>query len=442
MGRMRKAAALGFFALAGAACVTVAPLAPGLHIESPTPAIAATISLDERLAVADAWSALRQGRVERARKILLALPEGDPFRSAGLGYASLILGDLPGAEAAFIQAATDFPDLPLAYLGLAQVYQASGQTDLAYKNFLELLKRDPESVWAREEADTIRRQKTVEYMTEAEGYASAGNKERGKEAYLKALEFSPKLQAAHLGIARLYVQEKNYPDALFHLQSAVQSDSKDALALSDYADALFLAGQLSKSLDAYTRLLELEPSNKTALARLGTIRTKLGAVELPSQYAAIPSLSSVTREDMAALIAVKFKDTLDAAPPRTPVIVDISTSWALREIVRVAGFEIMEVNSNRTFEPQKTLTRAGLADVLVRLVSALRRRGFRIVEQVPVDRVRISDVPADHFSFPSISRAIAFQLLDLGPDRAFHPDRAVPGTEAIKALDLLAGLIK
>ena len=442
MRAMKKAAILGFVVLAGAACVSVTPLSPGLHIESPTPSISATISLDERIAVADAWNLLRQGKVDRARKILLSLPAEDPFRAAGLGYAALILNDLPAAEAAFIEAATDFPDLPLAYMGLAQVYQASGQTDLAYRNFLEVLKREPENARAREGAEAIAQQKTREYMTEAEGYASIGNRERGREAYLKALEFSPRLQGAHLGIARIYVQEKNYPDALFHLQSAVQNDPKDALALADYADVLFQAGQLSKSLDAYTRLLELQPANKAAQARLGTIRTKLGTVELPSQYGAIPSLSAVTREDMAALIAVKFKDPLEAAPPRTPVIVDISTSWALREIVKVAGYDIMEVNSNRTFEPQKMLSRADLADVLVRLVSALRKRGFRIVEQIPVDRVRIADVPPDHFRFPAVSRAIAFQLLDLGPDRTFQPDRAVPGAEAIKALDLLEGLIK
>jgi tetratricopeptide (TPR) repeat protein len=442
MRAMKKAAILAFVALAGAACVSVMPLPPGLYIESPTSSIPATISLDERIAVADAWNLLRQGRVDKAIKILLALPAEDPFRTAGLGYAALIVNDLPAAEAAFIEAAAAFPDLPLAYMGLAQVYQTSGQTDLAYKNFLEVLKRDPENARAREDVEVIRLQKTREYMTEAESYASIGNRERGKEAYLKALEFSPKLQGAHLGIARLYIQEKNYPNALFHLQSAAQSDPKDALALADYADVLFMSGQMSKSLDAYTRLLELEPANKAAQDRLATIRGKLGAVELPSQYGAIPSLSAVTREDMAALIAVKFKDPFDAAPPRTSVIVDISTSWALREIVKVAGYEIMEVNSNRTFEPRKMMSRADLADVLVRLVSALRKRGFRIVEQIPVDRVRIEDVPSDHFSFPAVSRAIAFQLLDLGPDRAFRPDRAVTGAEAIKALDLLAGLIK
>jgi tetratricopeptide (TPR) repeat protein len=439
---MKKPAILGIVFLAGAACVSVTPLSPTMYIESPTPAVSAELSLDERIAVEDAWTYLRQGRIDKARKVLLELPAGDPFRSAGLGYAAFIASNLSEAETEFISAATDFPDLPLAYMGLAQVYQASGKPDLAYRNFLEVLKRDPENARAKSEVEAIRLQKTQEYMTEAESYASLGNLERGKEAYLKALEFSPKLQGAHLGLARLYLQEKSYPNALFHLRTANLNDPKDTLVLAEYADALYLSGQMSKSLDEYTRLLDLDSANTAARARAEAIRDKLGAYELPSQYGAIAALPAVTREDVAALISVKFKEPFDAAPPRTPVIVDITTSWAIRDIVKVAGYDIMEVNSNRTFEPQKPVSRAGLADILVRLVSALRNKGFRIVEQIPVDRVRIADVPAGHFSFPAVSQAVALQLLDLGPDRTFGPDRSVPGSEAVKAFDLLAGLIK
>ena len=439
---MKKAAVLGIVVLAGASCVTLTPLPPTLYIENPTPSISADLSLDERIAVEDAWKALRQGRLDRARDILLALPAEDPFRAAGLGYADFIANNLASAEGNFLEAAANFPDLPLAYMGLAQVYQATGQTDLAYTNFLEVLKREPENVRARSEVEAIRLAKTREYVTEAESYASIGNVSRGKEAYLKALEFSPKLQEAHLGIARLYLKEKDYPNALFHLQTASQNDPKDAAVLAEYADALYQSGQMSRSLDEYSRLLEIDSANMAARTRAEEIRNKLGAVELPSQYTAIPALSAVTREDMAALIAVKFKEPFEAAPPRTPVIVDIATSWALRDIVKVASYGIMEVNSNRTFEPRKMVSRADLAGTLVRLVSALRKRGFRIVEQIPVDRIRIADVPRDHFSFPSVSQAIALQLLDLGPDRTFTPDRPVPGSEAVKALDLLAGLIK
>ena len=442
MGTMNKAVGAAIIIVAAAACLTAPPPPPSFDIEGPPPSFSAGLSLDERIAVEDAWKLLRQGRADKAQQAFLRLPAENPFRAAGLGYAALVANNLSAAEENFRAAASDFPDLPLAYMGLAQVYQASGQPDLAYKNFLEVLKRDPESARARSEVEAIRVQKTQEYMAEAASSTSLGNADKAKEAYLKALEFSPKLQEAHLGIARFYLQEKSYQNALFHLQTAQQNDAANLSILRDYADALFQAGQLSRSLDAYTRLLEEDPKNATALARAEAIRNKLGVFELPSQYGAIASLSALAREDLAALIAVKFKEALDAVPPRTPVIVDISASWALRDIVRVVGYDIMDVNSNRTFEPRRTVTRAALAEVLVGLVTALRKRGYRVVEIIPVARIRIADVPPDHFSFPAVSRTIAFQLMGLGPDRTFRPEAVVGGAEAIRALDLLAGLIK
>jgi tetratricopeptide (TPR) repeat protein len=427
---------------ASAACMSVVPLPVNLYIESPTPLYSAGLSLDERIAVEDAWRYLREGRISRAEKILIDLPAKNPFRIAGFGYAAYILNDLSTAQAYFVQAIETFPDLPVAYMGLAQVYQAAGESDLAYRNYLEALKRDPDNPKARAEVDAVRAQKTQELMAEAQSATALGDVAKGKEAYLKALAFSPKLPEAHLGVARLYLKEKDFENALFHLRTASQNDPNNPAILAELADGLFQAGRLSLSLDEYTRVLELDPNNRAAQARVEAIRLKLGVLDLPSQFNAIPTLTAVTREDLAALIAVKFREPLEPSPSRTPVIVDISTSWALREIVKVASYDIMMVNSNRTFEPRRMVTRADMAETLVRLVSVLRKRGFRIVEQVPVERIRIADVPPDNFSFPAISEAIALQLLDLAPDRTFKPESPVSGSEAIGALDLIAGLIK
>jgi tetratricopeptide (TPR) repeat protein len=439
---VKKIGAVGFLVIGWTACATVAPPPPSTYIESPTPSYSAELSLDERLAVEEAWTYLREDKSAKAEKVLLKLGPTNSFYSAGMGYAALLAGNLQAAEQHFLRSVRDYPDLPLGHQGLGQVYKKTGLLESAYNEYLEVLKRDPENSWARKESEAIGRMKTEALTAEAKNFAALGNLTKSKEAYLRALEYSPRLQEAHLALARIYIKEKNYQNALFHLKTANANESKNKDILQDYADALYQAGQMSKSLDAYARLLELDPQNKAAKDHADDIKNHLGVAELPSQYANIASLGAVAKEDVAALISVKFKDILDEAQPKPPVIVDITMSWAFQHIIRVATYEIMDVYSNRTFQPRKTMTRAEMAETLVHLVAFLNKRGYQVVEQIPLDRIKIADVPQENFNYQPIAQVISWQIMDLAPDRTFKPELGVPGPEAIRILDLLLSLIK
>jgi tetratricopeptide (TPR) repeat protein len=439
---VKKISALGLLALGLAACVTLTPPRPSLRVEAPSPDATAGLSLDDRIAVADAWDSLRQGDLEKAKKTLAALGIQNPFCYAGLGYAALIVDDLRGAEAYFLQSVRDFPELALSHIGLGQIYQRTGQPDLAYNEYLEALKRDPENEWARRETDAYRTDQADRLLSEGRAQIATGNLAKAMDAYLQALEYAPKAKEAHFTLAKIYLQEKNYQGALFHLKTAIANDPNDKQILIDYADALFLAGQQSRSLDAYQRVLELDPQNKTARDRAESLKGRLGVVELPSQFGGIPALDAVTKEDVAALIGVKFKDTLEESAPKPQVIVDITTSWANRYIVKVASLALMEVYSNHTFQPRKLLTRAELAETLVRLVDFLKKQNYRIIEQIPIDRIKVADVPQEHVYYPPIAQVLAYQLMELSPDRTFRPEQPVSGAEAVRIFDLLLGVIK
>lgn len=439
---VKKIGVLGLLALGLAACVTLTPPPASLRIEPPPPGATAGLSLDERIAVADAWALLREGNIEKARKALAALGTKNPFTYAGLGYAALIQGDLRNAEAYFQQSARDVPELALAHVGLAQIYARTGQAELAYNEYLEALKRDPENEWARRESEAYRTERADELLAEGRARLAAGALTEARDAYLRGLEYAPKALEAHRALARIYLREKNFASALFHLKTASANAPDDKQLLLDYADALSQAGQQSRSLDAYQRILELDPQNKVARDRAESLKGRLGVFELPSQYGGIPALEAVTKEDVAALIGVKFRDIIEEASPRPPVIVDITTSWANRFIVKVASLALMEVYSNHTFQPRKILTRAELAETLVKLAEFLKSRKFRIIDQIPLDRIKIADVPQEHVYFAPIAQVLAYQLMELSPDRTFRPEQAIPGAAAIRIFDLLLGLIR
>jgi tetratricopeptide (TPR) repeat protein len=433
---------LAALAAGTAACLTTSVPPPTIHIEPLSPSVTGTLTLDERIAVQEAWDYMRQGRMDKAQKILARLKPAQPFALAGFGYIALNNNNPASAEDYLIRALEIQHDLVSAYLGLGQTYQKTGQIDQAYKSFLDALKWDPENSFAKKEAGRIAAVKTSEAMAEAQAAAQAGQTDQSKEAYLRALEYSPKLQEAHQALARLYIEQKDFPSALFHLKTASANDPQNGALLKEYADALFQAGQWSRSLDAYQQAAATAPQDKAIKDRVEQIKNRLGVVDLPDQFNAIASSEAVTKEDIAALIGVQFGEVLSDLNPKPPVIVDITTSWAQRYIVKAAALNMMEVYSNHTFQPKKGMNRAELAETLVRLIDVLKKNGANILPQIPIERIRIADVPPEHFYYQPIAQALAYQLMDLAPDGTFKPEQAVTGREAIKVFDLLSGLVK
>jgi len=439
---VKKWTGLAGVLLFSGACATMAPPPPAFYIENPSTSISTGLSLDARIAVDEVWTLLRQGRADKAEKALLRLGEKHPFFEAGMGYVALLRDDYAGAEARFQGSIRAVPELIAAQLGIGQVYQKLGRREDALKSYLEVLKRDPANAFATGEAGVLRTAIVEALQAEAEEAIRTGRPAEAKDAYLRLLEYSPKLQGAHLALARIFVQEKNFAGVLFHLRTAIGNDPKDKTALREYAEALYQMNQFSRSLDTFQRLLTLDPADKPAKERVEALKVRLGIIDLPEEYGDISGLEAVTKEAVAALIGAKFEDIrTDAAGP-PPVIVDISTSWARTYIVKAAAFGIMEVFSNHTFQPKKILTRAEMAETLIRLVEYLKKKGRPIVAQIPEDRIRIADVPQEHPFVRPITSAVSYQLMDLSKERTFRPELTVSGAEAIRILDLLAGLSK
>ncbi len=216
----------------------------------------------------------------------------------------------------------------------------------------------------------------------------------------------------------------------------------DKSILRNYAETLSQAGQSTKSLAIYEQLIKLDPENKEIEAQIDTLRNQLGILELPSLYDSIPSSKAVTREEMAALLAVKFKGIVDEPTNAPPIIIDITTSWASQFILQITSLRIMGIYSNHTFQPKKTMNRAEISETLSYFISYLEKKGYKFIQQIPSDKIRISDVTPQNYYYPSIIKMLSLGLMELTMDRAFQPDLTISGEEAIKLLDILLALVK
>lgn len=430
-----------FFSLAWS-CATYQPPPPSLFIGNLPQAVVAELSLDERILTEEAWENLRQGRGDKAQKLISKLGTESPFYYAGMGYASLLLTRISDSENYFKHALQNYPDMTLAHIGLAQVYQKTGNDDLAFVEFREILKREENNTWAQQSYQVLKERKTQESLDEAKTYLAHQDMEKSKEAFLKALYYSPQSTAAHLSLAEIFKKEDNLKNALVHLKAASTIEPDNKSILNVYAETLYQAEDYPRSLEVYERLLDLEPENDNIQTRVKTLKNRLGIFELPSQFDAIPASEAITKEEVAALIEVKFKDTLDEPKTQPPIIIDISTSWASKYILRAASLGLLDVYANHTFQPKKIVTRAEMADVLNKLINYLKRKNYVFISQIPPEKIQISDVSPDNYYYQPILHIISYAIMNLSTNRTFNPDLPVSGQEAIRLLDIILTLIK
>jgi len=415
---------------------------PFLYLEDLPQGVVTEFTLDERIVAEEAWKYLRAENGSKAYRILSRLGTENPAYYVGLGYAYLLLGEYQSSEENFKTALNYYPEMVLIHLGLAQLYQKTGRENFAFAEYREALKRNPVHSWAKKEYEALKRKKTEEALSEGLDFLAQGNRERSKEAFLRALYYSPDSTKAHLALVEIYKAEEQLQNALVHLKAASSGETKNPEILKDYAETLLLTEQYTKSLEIYQELLEMQPSNQDIQSRVENLKDRLGIFELPNQYHNIPSKEATSREEMAALLAVKFKGIMDETKTKPPIIIDISTSWASKFILTITSLGVLEVYPNHTFQPQKIITRAEMAETLLRLINLLKKKDYILIQQFPPEKIQISDVSADNYCHHSITQIISYQIMDLDAEKAFRPEQPVSGQETIRILDIILNLIK
>jgi tetratricopeptide (TPR) repeat protein len=243
-------------------------------------------------------------------------------------------------------------------------------------------------------------------------------------------------------LADIFQQENNLENALVHLDAANKNDPENIDILNRYGDILFLANENKQSLEIYEKLLGEKPKNQEYQQRIEILKNRLGIFELPSQYNTIVTSEAISKEDVAALLAVKFKDILEKTTKEPPIIIDIATSWADGYILQMTSLGLLDIYPNHTFRPKKIITRAEMAEILLRLINHLMDIGYRFLQQIPPESIQISDISPDNYYYQPIIQIVSYDIMSLSLDKTFKPDLQVSGQDSIKLLDIIMGQIR
>jgi tetratricopeptide (TPR) repeat protein len=437
-------------ALVAAACggkkvrpATTGPVYPGYEF----PAVSGALENAPRDLVdahQEAWDLLQAGDTRAAARRFSTVTRRAPdfYPSiAGHGYTALAQQDYKQAIEDFDKALAVVSDYVPALLGRADALEATNQIPDAVASLDAVLRVDPSRAEVRTRADSLRFRSIEDLVAQARTALQANKLDEARTAYERALQGSPESAFLYRELA-ITERRANLLDPAFeHAQHARQLDDRDQPTIILIADIEEARGHFKEAVEAYRQAQILGPRPDLD-ARITELERRLALAEMPEAFRAIPTASTVTRGDLAALLGARLEAWVARLPPASAeLITDVRNHWAQHWILAVSRAGLMEVYPNHTFQPGEIVERADLAGVVSRALSLMAAGNGGSTARLPDARPTFSDLEPTHASYEAAAVAVGSGVLSNGPENAFQPTRPVSGAEAVAAVDRLEAMV-
>jgi tetratricopeptide (TPR) repeat protein len=266
--------------------------------------LAAAVTPEEAVLLAQASTAFRDGAIIEAREALVAAIAQSPTRAEShrlLGLVETADGRLAEGIAAYRRAVELGPADERARLGLADALTRDGQFDTAITTLRDTLVSMPDSGRARYAIALVYRDQDryVEALPELEEavrlgpllgfnslYQTIGSLRRVQlqldgaiEAYTVRAALTPNDPEAHQDLGDVHLLLGNTAWAVAELRIALALDPSHRAAHSALAQAFLREGRHQEAVDSALRALRLDPGDREARYAYATALVRLGRIE-------------------------------------------------------------------------------------------------------------------------------------------------------------------
>ncbi|HTM25392.1 MAG TPA: tetratricopeptide repeat protein [Vicinamibacterales bacterium] len=448
-GRSRVAACLLLLALVGCApkpVVEPAPVGAPRFPDFVVPSAPSGLATPDVLELQNrAWQRLQGGDSRAADRefaaILIVTPSFYPAE-AGLGYSALTRKEAAAALAHFDKALAASPSYAPALAGRGDALLSLGRTDAALEAFQAALAADPGLTALGSRVDVLKFRHAQENIGNARKAAEAGKFEDSRREYQAAIAASPESAFLYRELAAVERKAGDMETALTHARAAVKLDPADTRALAMIAEIYESAKDWTKAADAYAALAAVDGSEITN-AKIEEMRSKAAFDAMPEEFRAIDASPTITRAQLAALLAIRLDALLHRVRTSAPVLMtDTRGNWALPWIETAARAGVMEPFANHAFQPDAAVRRGDLAEAVSRVLGLIAAENPKLAARWRDPRVTFSDVAPSHLSYPAAARAVAAGVMAPMEGGSFQLTMPVSGSEAIEAVSKLEALTK
>jgi tetratricopeptide (TPR) repeat protein len=389
------------------------------------------------------WQWLQAGDLRAAERSFAAtLKEAPGFypSEAALGYVALARKDHKAAAMHFERALAVDTAYPPALVGRGEALLSLGQREQALASFEAAAAADPQLSSLRSRIEVLRFRGLQDDVDAARRAAEAGRLAEAHALYDRTIAASPDSPFLYRELAVVERREGNLDAALAHARKAVEmnpGEPRNFITLGEIFDA---QGDFVRAVEAYNAAIAIEP-NAAIEARVGELREKAAFAAMPPEYRSIETSATVTRAQLAALIAVRLENLLKRARRSNAVVLtDTRGNWAASWILSVSRAGIMDAYPNHTFQPNALVRRGDLAQAASRGLALIAAGNPALAASWRNARGRFTDLPQGHLSYSAASVAVASGVMTTLRDGTFQLGRPITGSEAIDAIRKLEEL--
>ena len=435
---------IGLVLLSAAGCATRAPVVglpayPSYPFPTVPPGFAeSAVALEHDRA----WLFLQADDLDAAEvgftRALSGSPEFHPS-TAGLGFVELSRGAVEDAIVRFEEALERAPSYVPALLGRGEALLVAERVSEAIRSFVAAFAADPGLISLLQRIEELRFAGLMAQVNQARAAGGTGRDEEALVAYDRLISLSPESSFLYLELAEIERRQQRTDSALGHLEQAVSLDPNAVEGWMMIAEIYLAAGDLERSEQALLRADAIEPREEIANALLD-IEARRREADRSPEYRQIEVSEALTRGQLATLVGMQFERLLEEATVgRAAIITDARDYWGYAWLLTVVQARVMESDANYRFQPERGVTRAELAEVLMRIYEL----GEASVEIPPVSsRPRFSDLAPSHLSFSAASEAVSLGILFPLERNTFQPGGQVTGADAIASVERLRLLLE
>lgn len=122
----------------------------------------------------------------------------------------------------------------------------------------------------------------------AEEYRKAGMVDEAISVLLKGLENQPNYMTARVALGKIYLEKKMLKEARDEFKKVIAAIPDNLFALKKVAEISAELGEISEAIDAYTKIIKLNPLDEEAKSNLETLKTKKVEEKKPEPPASRP----------------------------------------------------------------------------------------------------------------------------------------------------------